>query len=55
MTEIQWFAFVILPATLAVAVVVGVRVFEHFNPVPVSNDADKHRADAAGVPRPRQR
>jgi len=56
MTEIQWFAFVILPAMIAVAVVVAVRVFERFNPVPVADDP---RADdpvkGTGISRSRPR
>jgi len=56
MTEIQWFAFVILPVIIALTVIVGVRVFERFNPVPV---ADNPHADdsvkGTGISRSRPR
>ena len=36
MTEMQWFAFVILPAAIALIAMVGVRIFERLHPVPVT-------------------
>ncbi len=36
MTQMQWFAFVILPACLAVIALVAVRLFERTHPIPVT-------------------
>jgi len=38
MTPIQWFAFVGLPAALAVLAIAGVRVFERLHTAPKTGD-----------------
>jgi hypothetical protein len=53
MTPIQWLAFVVLPAALAIVAIIGVRVFERLHPVPVAPapspepDNAKHARQAA--------
>lgn len=39
MTQMQWFAFVILPGCLAVIAFAAARLFEHTHPIPVTTDS----------------
>jgi len=51
-TQIQWFAFVILPACLAVIAFVTARLFERIHPIPATavgvSEADVSNARSTG-------
>lgn len=48
-TQIQWFAFVILPACLAVIAFVTARLFERAHPVPESSPGERSETRGSGA------